>query len=188
LAKQKTEVLEIYDKGILADFSDLPDPRSHVNRRHILGEIIVMSIMAMIAGAESPKAIGLWAKNHESWLRKLLSLPGGFPSHDMFGRAVIALKSGAFQACFERWLRRVSAQQDDGEREIIAIDGKTLRGSHDRAAGVGPLCLVSAWSVRRGNSLGQLTADEKSNEITAILELLDTIDVNKAVSAHHNHS
>jgi predicted transposase YbfD/YdcC len=181
LSKQKTEVLDLDVKGILADFSDLPDPRSHVNRRHILGEIIVMSIMAVIAGAEGPKAIGLWAKNHESWLMKLLSLPGGIPSHDTFGRVLMALKPAAFQACFERWLRRVSAKHDNGEREIIAIDGKTLRGSHDRAAGLGPLCLVSAWSVRRGISLGQLATDEKSNEITAIPELLDTIDVNKAI-------
>ena len=104
-----------------------------------------MSIMAVIAGAEGPKAIGLWAKNHESWLKKLLSLPGGVPSHDTFGRVLMTLKPAAFPACFERWLRRVSAMHDNGEREIIAIDRKSLRGSHDRAAPLRPLCLVSAW-------------------------------------------
>lgn len=91
LAKKKTEVLDLDVKSILADFSDLPDPRSHVNRRHHLGEIIVMSIMAVIAGAEGPKAIGVWAKSHEAWLRERLSLPGGVPSHDTFGRVLMAL-------------------------------------------------------------------------------------------------
>jgi len=181
LAKRKTEVLDFDVKSILDDFSGLPDPRSHVNRRHSLGEIIVMSIMAVIAGAEGPKAIGAWAKSHEPWLRERLNLPGGVPSHDTFGRVLMALKPAAFQACFERWVRRLSAKHEDAEREIIAIDGKTLRGSHDQAAGLGPLCLVSAWSVRRGISLGQLAAGEQSNEITAIPELLDAIDVEKAI-------
>lgn len=181
MAKKKTKVLDLDVTSILSDFSELPDPRSHVNRRHSLGEIIVMSIMAVIAGAEGPKAIGVWAKSNEAWLRERLSLPGGVPSHDTFGRVLMALKPAAFQACFERWLRRLSAKDNAAEREIIAIDGKMLRGSHDQGAGLGPLCVVSAWSVRRGISLGQLAAEQKSNEITAIPELLDAIDVEKAI-------
>lgn len=140
-----------------------------------------MSIMAVIAGAEGPKAIGQWAKAHELWLQQRLKLPCGVPSHDTFGRVLMALKPAAFQACFEAWVRRLSSKHDDTDREIIAIDGKTLRGSHNNSAGLGPLCLVSAWSVRRGISLGQLAAEEKSNETTAIPELLDAVDVENAI-------
>lgn len=134
LVKQKTEVLDLCVKGPLGDFSDLPDPCSNVNRRPILGEIIVMSILAAVAGVEAPNAIRLWAKNHESWLMRLFNLPGGIPSNDTFGHVLMSLRPAAFQACFERWLRRVSAKSDDGEREVIAIDGKTLRGNDDRVA------------------------------------------------------
>jgi len=159
----------------------LPDPRSHVNRRHLLSDLVVICIMAVIAGAEGPRAIGLWAKSNADWLKGRLQLPNGVPAHDTIGRVLMALKPAAFQACFENWIRRLAANRKDGEREIIAIDGKTLRRSHDRAAGLGPLCVVSAWAVRSGISLGQLATEQKSNEITAIPELLDAIDVKGSI-------
>jgi len=168
-------------KGILEEFALLPDPRSHVNRRHLLSDLVVICIMAVIAGAEGPRAIGLWAKSNADWLKGRLQLPNGVPAHDTIGRVLMALKPAAFQACFENWIRRLAANRKDGEREIIAIDGKTLRRSHDRAAGLGPLCVVSAWAVRSGISLGQLATEQKSNEITAIPELLDAIDVKGSI-------
>ena len=181
MPKDTEAVLDMDVKGILEEFALLPDPRSHVNRRHLLSDLVVICIMAVIAGAEGPRAIGLWAKSNADWLKGRLQLPNGVPAHDTIGRVLMALKPAAFQACFENWIRRLAANRKDGEREIIAIDGKTLRRSHDRAAGLGPLCVVSAWAVRSGISLGQLATEQKSNEITAIPELLDAIDVKGSI-------
>lgn len=172
-------------ESILEDFAELPDPRSAVNRLHLLGDILVICIMAVLAGAEGPKAIGVWARSSESWLRRRLKLPGGIPSHDTIGRVLMSLKPEAFQRCFARWVGRLSgksrAENRAGGLDVVAIDGKALRRSHDRSAALGPLYLVSAWAVQRGISLGQLATDEKSNEITAIPELLDQIDIRGAV-------
>ena len=167
--------------SILDEFRDLEDPRSHINRRHLLGDLIVISIMAVIAGADGPTAIGTWAENNEAWLRKHLTLPHGIPSHDTFDRLLAALKPSAFQTCFETWIARVVPSDHKPDLKQVAIDGKALRRSHDRGKGLGPLFLVSAWAVDRGISLGQLATEEKSNEITAIPELLDHIDIEGTV-------
>lgn len=171
--------------SILEYFRDLKDPRSTVNRRHLLGDLIVICIFAVIGGANGPKAIGVWASLHVEWLKQYLELPGGIPSHDTIGRLLAALKPRAFQCCFETWLKHMGATEeakdDEDRREHIAIDGKTMCGSHDRRRGLGALHLVSAWSVRRGISLGQLATEEKSNEITAIPELIDQIDIANAI-------
>lgn len=179
VAKKKTA--EICVEDILKDFAELPDPRSHVNQRHLLGDIIVISIMAVIAGADGPKAIGVWANSNEDWLKDRLQLPAGVPSHDTIGRVLMTLKPAAFQSCFERWIKRLSGERQQGELDIVAIDGKALRRSHDHAGGLDPLFLVSAWAVKRGISLGQLATAEKSNEITAIPELLDQIEIKQSV-------
>ena len=167
--------------GILEQFQDLQDPRSTINRRHLLGDLIVICIMAVIAGADGPLAIGTWAETNQAWLKKRLSLPHGIPSHDTIGRLLAALSPGVFQSCFESWIAAVSATGDVVDLRQIAIDGKVLRRSHDRSKGLGPLWLVSAWAVDRGVSLGQLATDEKSNEITAIPELLDNLELEGAV-------
>jgi len=151
----------------------------------------VISVCGVLAGADGPKAIGVWARAHSEWLKKYLELPHGIPSHDTIGRLLAALRPAAFQACFEQWIS--SLHQRDAERpldgdtaadnktnEVIAIDGKAVRRSHNRKKSLGPLFLVSAWSVQRGISLGQLATEEKSNEITAIPDLLDQIEVNNA--------
>lgn len=177
----RKSVVEFDVQTILEDFAELPDPRSHVNQRHLLGDIVVISIMAVIAGAEGPKAIGVWARSNERWLAERLELPSGVPSHDTIGRVLMLLKPNAFQTCFENWIKRISGSRNEGELDIVAIDGKALRGSHNRAAGLGPLFLVSAWAVQRGISLGQLATAEKSNEITAIPKLLDQIDISHSV-------
>lgn len=179
MAKKKAS--EFCVESILKDFAELPDPRSHVNQKHLLGDIVVISIMAVIAGAEGPKAIGVWAESNQEWLKQRLELPSGVPSHDTIGRVLMSLKPAAFQKCFERWIKRLSGAREPTDLDVIAVDGKALRRSHDRAGGLGPLFLVSAWAVQRGISLGQLATEEKSNEITAIPELLDQIDVKESV-------
>jgi len=170
--------------SILKYFKDLKDPRSTINRRHLLGDLIVICVLAVIAGADGPKAIGVWAIANAQWLKHYLELPHGIPSHDTLGRLLATLKPQAFQSCFEQWIVTLSdhteADSEEGKKQI-AIDGKALRRSHDRRRNLGPLFLVSAWSVGRGISLGQLATAEKSNEITAIPELLDQIDVSNAV-------
>lgn len=170
--------------SIVEYFKELEDPRSTINRRHLLVDLIVICVLAVIAGADGPKAIGLWAAANGEWLKSYLKLPGGIPSHDTIGRLLATLKPQAFQNCFQKWIAALSTDADaesEDEKEHIAIDGKALRRSHDRRRELGPLFLVSAWSVRRGISLGQLATAEKSNEITAIPELLDEIEVTNAV-------
>jgi predicted transposase YbfD/YdcC len=175
--------------SIVDYFAKLEDPRSTINRKHLLGDLIVICICAVLAGADGPQAIGAWAKSNADWLKQHLELPFGIPSHDTIGRLLAALKPSAFQSCFEDWighLRNHHAPDDSAPTsqqaagDVIAIDGKALRRSHDRKNNLGALFLVSAWSVQQGISLGQLATEEKSNEITAIPELLDNIDVSKA--------
>lgn len=161
-------------------FKDLSDPRSAVNRKHLLGDLIVICVCGVIAGADGPRAIGMWADSNADWLRQHLALPNGIPSHDTVGRLLATLKPSAFQSCFEKWIQSLR-NDDTSNDEVIAIDGKALRRSHDRKNNLGALFLVSAWSVQNGISLGQLATEEKSNEITAIPDLLDKIDVNKAI-------
>ena len=170
--------------SILDFFKDLPDPRSSINRKHLLGEIMVICICSVLCGADGPQAIGMWAASKKDWLKSVLKLPHGIPSHDTLGRVLATLKPSAFQECFMKWtaqLQNAHAAQDAAEFKHIAIDGKALRRSHDQRKNLGPLFLVSAWSVECGISLGQLAPEEKSNEITAIPALLENIDVHGAI-------
>jgi len=175
--------------SILECFGELEDPRSSVNRKHLLGDLIVISICAVIAGADGPKAIGVWAASNSDWLKQHLELPHGIPSHDTIGRLLALLKPAAFQTCFQNWIRTLRTDDEEPatgnaasqKQEVIAIDGKALRRSHDRKHNLGALFLVSAWSVEYGVSLGQLATEEKSNEITAIPELINNIDVAGAI-------
>ena len=166
---------------ILTCFSQLEDPRSPINRVHLLGDLLVICIMAVIAGADGPQAIGIWAQANQQWLKKRLKLPGGIPSHDTLGRLLTALKPDVFQVCFQTWLQSLAPLDKDASSNQIAIDGKVLKRSHDKRNGLGPLWLVSAWAVDRSLSLGQLATDEKSNEITAIPQLLDNIELKDSV-------
>ena len=170
--------------SILEFFKDLPDPRSSINRKHLLREIMLICICAVVSGADGPQAIGRWALSKAKWLKKVLTLPNGVPSHDTIGRVLAALKPAAFQACFASWtaqLQDAYVLPEAGEIKQIAIDGKALRRSHDKRKSLGPLFLVSAWSVECGLSLGQLATAEKSNEITAIPALLENLDVRGAI-------
>lgn len=169
--------------NLLRFFDELPDPRSKVNRLHRLGDVIVIAICAVIATADGPTAIAHWATLNETWLRRHLKLPNGIPGKDTFRRVLSLLNPAAFQQCFHEWLSslNVSADDESGNATHIAIDGKTLRRSHDKKNGLGPLHIVSAWASDRGITLGQVATEEKSNEITAIPQLLDIIDLEDAV-------
>lgn len=174
-------------RGIMDCFNALPDPRSTINRRHLLVDVIVISICGVIAGADGPVSIEQWAKTQETWLAKYLRLPFGIPSHDTIGRVLEALNPRAFQECFAAWLQLLAqeesdkSQNDAREKRHLAIDGKTMRRSHDRGRGLGPLHMVSVWATEQSITLGQLATEEKSNEITAIPELLDQIELKGSV-------
>ena len=169
--------------NILRFFDDLPDPRSEVNRLHRLGDVIVIAICAVIANADGPTAIAKWARLNDVWLRKHLALPSGIPGKDTFRRVLGLLDPAAFQECFRRWLEslNVSADDESEDKQHVAIDGKALRRSHDKRSGLGAMHIVSAWASNHGITLGQVATEEKSNEITAIPQLLDAIDVEDAI-------
>jgi predicted transposase YbfD/YdcC len=169
---------------IVLHFEELEDPRSTVNLQHPLVSVIVIALLAVLAGASGPTAIAKWAALKEEFLLKSLNLPNGIPRKDVFRRVLMVLKPGAFQACFANWLQslRATAVAATGvERPVLAIDGKTVRRSHDRGNGLGALHSVSVWASDFGLSLGQVACAEKSNEITAIPELLRLVDIKGAI-------
>ncbi len=171
-------------KEVVRHFKQLEDPRSAVNRLHPLESVIVIAIMAVLAGANGPTAIAEWAKMKCNLLLKLLDLPHGIPRKDVFRRVLATLKPDAFQACFAMWLaalRAAAAEATGVERPTLAIDGKTLRRSHDRNRGLGALHSVSVWASEFGLTLAQVATAEKSNEITAIPTLLSLIDIQGAI-------
>ena len=115
--------------SIVENFKELEDPRSTINQRHLLGDLIVICIMGVIAGADGPLAIGIWAENNERWLRQRLQLPRGIPSHDTIGRLLAALSPLGFQSCFESWIASISVDEGQVDLKQIAVDGKVLRRS-----------------------------------------------------------
>jgi predicted transposase YbfD/YdcC len=159
-------------------FANLPDPRSSINRRHLLLDIIVLSICGVLAGADGPAAIATWAKANKDWLKQHLELPDGIPSRDTVRRLLERLNPLAFQQCFSAWLESLMGESKE---RLLNIDGKTLRRSHDHKNKLGPLHLVSVWASEHGLTLGQVATDEKSNEITAIPVLLDLVDIKGAI-------
>jgi predicted transposase YbfD/YdcC len=157
------------DRSLVVHFAPLEDPRDALRRRHKLIEMVVIAIAAVLCGADGWVAIAAFGRAKESWLRQFLELPHGIPSHDTFGRVFALLAPAAFEACFRAWVETIRAVIPG---EVIALDGKTLRRSHDRAAGLGALHLVSAWACANRVVLGQVATEAKSNEITAIPQLL----------------
>ena len=165
-------------------FDALEDPRCHINRHHPLTSVVVIAIMAILAGANGPTAIAKWARAKEALLRQGLSLPFGVPCKDVFRTVLTLLNPQVFQACFTEWLTslRLDAQEKlDIQRPLLGVDGKTLRRSHNRATGLHALHSVSVWASELGLSLGQVACAEKSNEITAIPELLRLVDLAGAI-------
>jgi predicted transposase YbfD/YdcC len=169
---------------IVASFSTLEDPRSHINRRHPLPSVLVIAVLAVLAGAAGPTAIARWARFKEELLTGILDMPHGIPGKDVFRRVLMALKPEAFEAAFNAWVARLrdEAVAETGvDRPIISLDGKTARRSHDPREGLGPLHVVTAWAGEYGLALGQEVCAERSNEITAIPELLKKIDIRGGV-------
>src|SRR3954467_13720369 len=165
---------------IVASFSTLEDPRSHINRRHPLPSILVIAVLAVLAGAAGPTAIARWAKFKEDLLTGLLDLPHGIPGKDVFRRVLMMLKPEAFEAAFNAWIARLRDEEVAEtcvDRPITPIDGKSARRSHDANEDLGPLHVVTAWAGEYGLALGQDLCGAKSNEITAIPALLKKIDV-----------
>ena len=166
-------------------FDELEDPRSDINIKHPLVSVVVIAMMAVLAGANGPTAIARWAKLKSAFLLQALPLPNGVPCKDVFRSVLSLLKPEALQTCFAAWLgslrdsaeAKAAAEGNAPEKPIFAIDGKTSRRSHDRAKGLGALHTVSVWASAWGLSLGQVACAEKSNEITAIPELLRIVDI-----------
>jgi predicted transposase YbfD/YdcC len=165
---------------IVASFATMEDPRSHINRRHPLPSVLVIAVLAVLAGAAGPTAIARWAECKADLLIGLLDLPYGIPAKDVFRRVLMMIKPEAFEAAFKAWiahLRDEATAETGVDRPIIALDGKTARRSHDASNDLGALHVVTAWAGEFGLALGQRACAEKSNEITAIPELLKKIDV-----------
>ena len=165
-------------------FEELEDPRSSVNRKHPLVSVVVIAIMAVLAGANGPTAIAKWAALKEEFLVAALDLPDGVPRKDVFRRVLMAVRPEAFRACFVRWLESLRAEAAAAtgvEQPVFAVDGKTARRSHDRKNGLGALHSVSVWASEFGLSLGQVACAEKSHAITAIPEVLRLVDLKGAI-------
>jgi len=159
---------------IEAHFGKLRDPRIGNAKRHKLMDILVIAICAVICGADSWSDIELFGKNKQAWLKKFLELPNGIPSHDTFGRVFALINPEEFRRCFTEWVQAIN-QLTQGQ--VIAVDGKQLRGSADAASGREAINLVSAWATANQLVLGQVKVDENSNEITAIPQLLQMLDL-----------
>jgi predicted transposase YbfD/YdcC len=164
-------------KNILDHYSDIDDPRKD-NKRHLLIDIIAIVICASICSAESWEDISIFGQAKESWLRKFLELPHGIPSKDTFRRVFAALDPDEFNRCFRDWVALINPNI---KGEFINIDGKTLRRSHDSKLGKSAIHMVSAWANKAGLTLGQVKTDEKSNEITAIPQLLEMLHIKGCV-------
>ena len=160
--------------SIAQHFGSLPDPRTNKNIRHLLDDIVIISILAVICGADDFKAIQRFGRAKEDWLVTFLVLPNGIPSHDTFRAVFCAMSPTAFQECFCSWVNALIGGLDS---QIVAIDGKTVRGSKNRRHGKSAIHMVSAWAADNKLVLGQVKTEEKSNEITAIPELLKVLDI-----------
>lgn len=161
-------------ESIEAQFGELTDPRVEGRIEHRLIDIIMIAICAVICGANSWSEIETYGKAKIGWLRRFLELPNGIPSHDTFGRVFSLIEAEAFTSCFIRWVEGVFRVTNG---QVIAIDGKSVRRSHQRSIGQDAIHLVSAWASANRLSLGQLKVADKSNEIAAIPELLKLLDV-----------
>jgi predicted transposase YbfD/YdcC len=159
-------------------FGDLNDPRIDRTKLHMLLDILVIAICAVIAGADNWEDVEEFGKARLEWFRTFLELPNGIPSHDTFTRVFARLDPEQFQACFLRWTKSVSEVIGG---QVIAIDGKVLRRSHDKGIGKAAIDMVSAWASANRLVLGQVKVDEKSNEITAIPQLLEALAVSGCI-------
>lgn len=163
---------------IVDHFRNIDDPRVERTKQHKLIDIITIAICAVICGADSWVAIETYGVAKYKWLQQLLELPNGIPSHDTFARVFARIDPQQFQECFLCWIKSVSKIN---EGEVIAIDGKTLKHSYDKGEEKGAIHMVSAWATANRLVLGQRQVEEKSNEITAIPELIKILDISGCI-------
>lgn len=170
------EVIE--SLSITEHFKLLNDPRVDRTKMHSLHDILVIAICAVIGGADSWTDVEMFGKSKEEWFRRFLKLPNAIPSHDTFGRVFSMLDPEEFGQCFIRWLTAVAKKLTG---KVISVDGKTIRRSFDRASGKGAIHMVSAYASECQLVLGQVKTQAKSNEITAIPELLRMLDISGCI-------
>lgn len=159
---------------LIEHFSSITDPRIDRTKLHKLIDILVIAICATICGAETWEEFELFGQAKHDWFKTFLQLPNGIPSHDTFRRVLARIDPDQFRQCFLNWVRSV---YEITQGQVIAIDGKQPRGSRDRRAGKSAINMVSAWANENRLVLGQVKTDEKSNEITAIPQLLEMLEV-----------
>lgn len=159
---------------LATSFATLHDPRVERTKDHLLLDIVLIAICAVVCGADGWVDVAEFGEAKLDWFSRFLKLPNGIPSHDTFGRVFAALDAAEFERCFLEWVQAVNVLTDG---QVVGVDGKTLRRSHDKRHGKAALHLVSAWASANGLVLGQVATDAKSNEITAIPELLRLLDL-----------
>jgi len=163
--------------SIWEHFSIVPDPRLDRTKLHKLEDILAITICAVICNCDTWNEIQDFGEAHKDWFKTFLELPNGIPSHDTFGRVLAALNPDDFERCFQAWIADLAGTT---QGKLIAIDGKAIRRSIDRASGKAAVHLVSAWVHENHAVFGQLAVDDKSNEITAIPKLLDMLKLKDA--------
>jgi predicted transposase YbfD/YdcC len=172
MSPEKSSVVSL--ETLIECFADLPDPRIDRCKRHKLIDVVVIGLCAVICGAEGPTDMETFGETKAEWLKQFLELPFGIPSHDTFGRVLSVIAPAEFERCLLKW---VNTQVKLPGGEIVALDGKTLRGSHDRANEQDAIEIVSAWAVSQKLTLGQVKVADGSNEITAVPEVLRRLNV-----------
>lgn len=164
----------VANASIWDHFKTITDPRQTGKIDHLLMDILVIAICAVICGCNTWPEIYQYGLTKKYWLSTFLQLPNGIPSADTFRRVFILIDKDEFENCFMNWITTV---ENVTQGQVVAVDGKTNRGSRDKATGQSPIHVVSAWASRNRITLGQLKTDEKSNEITVIPELLDLLAI-----------
>lgn len=159
---------------LIEHFKDITDPRLQRRQLHKLDDIFFMTLCAVICGCDSWVAIEKFATMKQKWFEQYLSLEHGIPSHDTFGRVFSLIEPELFQVCFSNWIKAIVK---NATGDVIAIDGKCLRRSHDKSSNKSAIYMVSAWSHDNQLTLGQVKVDAKSNEITALPALLEALDI-----------
>ena len=158
--------------SLIEKFAGLKDPRIERTKKHLLTDMLVISICGFICGIDNWVELAQYGRIKKDWFKSFLELPNGIPSHDTFGRLYAALDPEQFSRCFAEWVKAIA---EVTEGEVVAIDGKTVRGSFDRASKKAAIKMVSAWASKTGLVLGQVKTDAESNEITAIPKLLEIL-------------
>ncbi len=171
--------MKLKPKITIADhFAQMSDPRIDRTKRHKLIDILTIAICAVICGADSWVAIELYGCTKYEWLKTFLELPNGIPSHNTFARVFAQLNPQEFQSCFLNWMKSI---QKITSGEVVAIDGKTLCSSYDKSSDSCAIQMVSAWATTNKLVLGQVKVNKKSNEITAIPELLKVLELSGCI-------